>query len=115
MVFLFLVSTAITVFTLAAILILLVSGGEGVDARLMEIAARQRTASAPTLDTPKSGVARVAAILTGPFNPIRNLISGTDDDLAYRLTLAGFRKTEHVEMYSAAKMLLPVVGIVAGT
>ena len=35
--------------------------------------------------------------------------------MAYRLTLAGFRKAEHVELYTAAKMLLPVIGIVAGT
>jgi hypothetical protein len=56
----------------------------------------------------------VAAILNGAVKPIRDLISGSDD-IAYRLTLAGFRKAEHVEVYTAAKMLLPVIGIVGGT
>jgi len=96
-------------------LILMLSGKETADARLMEIAASQPV-SAPTLaEMPKSGLARVAVSLTSPFKPIRDLISGSDGDLGYRLTLAGFRKAEHIEVYTAAKMLLPVIGIVAGT
>jgi len=112
---LFLVSAAVTVFLLAAAFILMLSGNEAVDERLMEIAAIE-VVHAPTLmDTPKSGLAQLAALLTSPFKPIRSLISGSDDDLAYRLALAGFRKAEHVEVYSAAKLLLPIIGIVAGT
>ena len=115
MMLLFLISAAITVFLLAAMLILMLSGKETADARLMEIAASQPV-SAPTLaEMPKSGLARVAVSLTSPFKPIRDLISGSDGDLGYRLTLAGFRKAEHIEVYTAAKMLLPVIGIVAGT
>src|SRR6476469_11093806 len=111
MTLLFLISSAITVFVLDAVLILMMGGGEGVDARLMEIAARPKRAGAATwAETPKSGLAQVAAILTGSLKPIRDLISGSDD-MAYRLTLAGFRKAEHVEVYTAAKMLLPVIGI----
>jgi len=115
MMLLFLISAAITVFLLTAMLILMLSGKETADARLMEIAASQPV-SAPTLaEMPKSGLARVAVSLTSPFKPIRDLISGSDGDLGYRLTLAGFRKAEHIEVYTAAKMLLPVIGIVAGT
>ena len=115
MTLLFLVSSAITIFLLAAVLIVMMGGGEGIDARLTEIAARSKPAGATIwADPPKSGLAQVAAILTGSLKPIRDLISGSDD-IAYRLTLAGFRKAEHVEVYTAAKMLLPVIGIVAGT
>ena len=114
MTLLFLISSAITLFLLGAVIILMMGGGEAVDARLMEIAARPKRAGTPTWDTPKSGLAQVAAILTGSLKPIRDLISGSDD-IAYRLMLAGFRKAEHVEMYTAAKMLLPVIGIAAGT
>jgi tight adherence protein C len=115
MTLLFLISSAITVFLLAAVLILMMGGSEDVDARLTEIAARSKPAGAPLwADSPKSGLAQVAAILTGSVKPIRDLISGSDD-MAYRLMLAGFRKAEHIEVYTAAKMLLPVVGIVAGT
>jgi tight adherence protein C len=113
---LFLASAAITVFIVAAMLILMVSGNEVADSRLMEIAARRQPVGARVLiETEKNGLARVAAIMTRALKPIRDLISGSDEDLAYRLMLAGFRKAEHVEVYTAAKMMLPVVGIVLGT
>jgi tight adherence protein C len=112
--FLFLISAGITVFILAASLILLVSGTETVDARLMEVAVR-RPVGAPILADSKTGLARIAAVLLGPVKPIRDLISGSDEDMAYRLALAGFRKPEHVEVYTAAKLLLPIAGIIAGT
>jgi tight adherence protein C len=35
--------------------------------------------------------------------------------MSYKLTLAGFRKTEHIEIFTATKMLLPVVAIVGAT
>ncbi len=114
MTLLFLISAAITLFLLGAMIILVMGGSEAVDARLMEIAAQKRAGAPIWADTPKSGLAQVAAILTSSLKPIRDLISGSDD-IAYRLMLAGFRRTEHVEVYTAAKMLLPVVGIVAGT
>jgi len=115
MTLLFLISSAVTLFLLAAVLIVMVGGSEGVDARLTEIAARPNRGDAPIwADAPQSGLAQVAAVLNGALKPIRDLISGSDD-MAYRLTLAGFRKAEHVEVYTAAKMLLPVIGIVGGT
>jgi tight adherence protein C len=42
-------------------------------------------------------------------------LSGSDEDLAYKLTLAGFRKPEHVEIFTAIKLLLPVIGVLVGT
>jgi len=115
MMLLFLVSGTITVFLLVAAVILLLSGKETVDARLLEIAAPHQGNVPGLAEAPKSGLAEVAATLTSPFKPIRDLISGADGDLAYRLALAGFRKAEHIQVYTAAKMLLPVMGIAAGT
>jgi len=115
MMLLFLVSGTITVFLLVAAVILLLSGKETVDARLLEIAAPHQGNAPGLAEAPKSGLAEVAATLTSPFKPIRDLISGADGDLAYRLALAGFRKAEHIQVYTAAKMLLPVMGIAAGT
>jgi tight adherence protein C len=115
MTLLFLISSAVTLFLLAAVVIVMMGANEGVDARLTEIAERsKRGGAAIWADAPKSGLAQVAAILNGAVKPIRDLISGSDD-IAYRLMLAGFRKAEHVEVYTAAKMLLPVIGIVGGT
>jgi tight adherence protein C len=113
MTLLFLLSSAITVFLLAAVLIVMMGGSEA-DARLMEIAARSKRVGVPAWADNQSGLAQVAAILNGAVKPIRDLVSGSDD-MAYRLMLAGFRRAEHVEVYTAAKMLLPVIGIVIGT
>src|SRR5437867_7482653 len=116
MVILFLVSAAVSIFIVAAMLILMVSGNEAVDARLMEIAARRQPAGGRMLtETSKPGLAGVAGMVNRALKPIRDLISGTDQDLAYRVALAGFRKPEHVEMFTAAKMICPVLGIAAGT
>jgi len=115
MMLLFLVSGTITVFLIVAALILVFTANEPVDARLMEIAAPQLADTDPSGEPRKSDLTRMAAGLTGAFKPIRDLISGSDEDLENRLSLAGFRKPEHVQIYTAIKMLLPVVGIVAGT
>jgi tight adherence protein C len=114
MMLLFLISGTITIFLLVAILLMMLGGEEAVEARLMEIAAPQ-LADSNTLEAPRSDLAKAAASLTGAFKPIRDIISGSDDDLEYRLASAGFRKPEHIQVYMAIKMLLPVLGIVAGT
>jgi len=111
---LFLISATVTVFVLSATVILMVSRDESVDARLIEVAARRPVDPSLTEASPL-GIAGIAASLTSLLKPIRGLISGTDEDMAYRLMLAGFRKAEHLEVYTAVKMLLPVVGIVIGT
>jgi tight adherence protein C len=112
---LFLISVTISVFLIAAAVILLLSGKDTVDARLMEISAPP----APTLPTIEaetaSGLARWATGVTGILKPIRGVISGSDADMAYQLTLAGFRRPEHIEIFTAIKMLLPVLAMGAGT
>src|SRR3954454_8217266 len=116
MLFLLWISVAITVFLLTAAVILLWGGEDPVDARLMEVAASPMM-NVPGLGEadPQGGLAQMATGVTGFLKPIRGLISGTDDDLAYRLTLAGFRKPEHVEIFTALKMLLPVAAIIAAS
>jgi tight adherence protein C len=116
MLFLFWISATITVFLVAAAVIVLWGGEDSVDARLLEVGASQAT-SAPGMNEPdpQGGLAQVATGITGLLKPIRGIVSGTDDDLAYRLTLAGFRKPEHVEIFTALKMLLPVVAVIAAS
>src|SRR5438270_13738921 len=115
MMLLFLISATITVFLLAAGLILLLGGDEPVDARLMEIAAWPSSGTSSMGESSQSGLAQMATGISSIFKPVRGLITGSDEDLAYRLTLAGFRKPEHVEIYTALKMLLPVFAIAAGS
>ncbi|MGB2900502.1 MAG: type II secretion system F family protein [Candidatus Acidiferrum sp.] len=112
---LFLISVTITVFLLAAVLIMMLSGKESIDARLMEISAPPPPISPAIVEAPTSGLARAAAGITSVFKPIRSVVSGSDEDMSYKLTLAGFRKAEHIEIFTATKMLLPVLAIVGGS
>ena len=113
MMLLLLISATVTLFLLAATLLLTLSGKDTVDARLEEVAA-PRPVSPPT-EVPRSGLASVARGLTSLFKPVSSLVSGSDEDLGFRLALAGFRRPEHIEIYGAARMLLPVIGIAAGS
>lgn len=114
---LFFISAAVTVFLVLAALIFLLSANDPVQERLMEISATapQENRGSLIAATPSSGMGELAQHITGFFQPIRGLLSGSDEDLAYKLTLAGFRKPEHVEIFTAIKLLLPVAGVIAGS
>jgi tight adherence protein C len=116
MMFLFLISVTITLFLLAAAVIVLWGSDDSVDARLVEIAASPAVRTPSLTDsTPQGGLAQMAAGVSGFLKPLRGIISGSDEDLAYRLGLAGYRKPEHVEVFTGLKMLLPVAAIIVGT
>jgi tight adherence protein C len=116
MLLILLISAAVTIFLLVAAVLVALTSKDPVEARLVEVSAfAPDELGAPLVATPSTGLGRGAAKITGLLNPIRGLISGSDGDLAFKLTLAGFRKPEHVEIHTALKMILPVVGIVAGT
>src|SRR5215472_4495256 len=117
MMLVFIVSVAITVFLLLATLYALVAGGDRTEVRLAEVSAVAPASPTASLinTTPTTPLGQVAAKVTALFNPIRGIITGTDADLEYKLMLAGFRKPEHMEIFTAIKMLLPVAGVVVGT
>src|ERR1041385_3442216 len=116
MMLLLLISAAVTVFLVVVTVFVMVTGKDPVEARLTEVSA-YTAPDAGTLiaATPSTGLARAAAQIMSVFNPFRGLVSGFDQDLAFKLTLAGFRKPEHVEIFTAAKLLLPVAGIATGS
>lgn len=112
----FLISAAITVFLFVVAVLVLLTSKDPVETRLMEVSAYTAPDAASLIAaTPSTGLARAATHIMGFFSPFRGLVSGFDQDLAYKLTLAGFRKPEHVEIFTAVKLLLPVAGIVVGT
>src|SRR5215472_18416340 len=117
MLIVFLISAAITVFLLVIALVTMLTGKDPTEARLMEVSASASVATnTPIIKAvPTTALGRAASQLTGMARPIRGIVSGSDHDLEFKLTLAGFPKPEHVEIFLAAKMLLPVVGIILGT
>src|SRR5215470_2700966 len=117
MMLLFLISAAVTVFLIVVAVFAMLTAKDPVEARLMEVSASApATTNAPLLNVaPTTGLGRAAVQVTNIFQPLRGLVTGSDLDLQFKLTLAGFRKPEHVEIFAAAKLLLPVAGIVLGT
>lgn len=50
-------------------------------------------------------------IITRPLAPFRNWLRSRDDELSYRLALAGYRNPEDVDTFLSCKLLGPIVGI----
>jgi tight adherence protein C len=114
MMILFYLSAFITACLIAGGAIFVFGSENSLEARLQEVAAHE-TVQAPDLTGgSQSGLARGAAGITSFLKPIRDMITNSDE-LPYRLALAGYRRPEHIEIFTAGKMLLPVVGIVLGT
>src|SRR4051812_40965167 len=111
---LLIISAAFTVCLFVATIMLFMGGENVIDARLMEVAASEAPQQI-SLEHEQSDLGRLAASATGLLQPIRNLITGDDSEMQYRLALAGFRRPEHVEIYTACKMLMPVLAIIAAT
>lgn len=114
---LFLISVAITLFLLLITLFTWMTGRDPIEERLADVSASTPSAVTTSLvnTTPTTTAGKMAAQITGLFSPIRGLVTGTDPNLEYQLTLAGFRKPEHQEIFTAIKLLSPVAGVVAGT
>ena len=111
-----LISAGVTIFLLAVTIFVVFSAGDPVEARLAEVSAGSASPSAPLLVTvPTTGLGRAAQVVTGALSPIRGLVSGADADLEYKLSLAGFRKPQHVEIFTATKLIMPIVGVVIGS
>jgi tight adherence protein C len=109
------ISVAVTLFLLLATVVFFLTSENAVDSRLLEVSGSAHATPQDSIETSKTSLGQMATGITSYLKPIRDLISGTDDDLRYRLTLAGYRNPEHVEIYTAAKMLLPVVGVIVAT
>lgn len=111
----FLISAAVTVFLLAAFIILYFTRNREIQDRLMAVTARPQYAAATTFDESPQGIGKAAGMFTGLLKPLRGVIMSNDEDMTYRLVQAGLRKPYHLEIYTAAKMLLPILAIVVAT
>jgi tight adherence protein C len=55
------------------------------------------------------------SVLTRPLAPFRDWLRSRDDQLSYRLGIAGFRKPEDVDTFLSCKLLMPVLGVLIAT
>lgn len=57
----------------------------------------------------------VLEAITSPLSPFREWLRSHDQELSYRLILAGYRKPQDAETYLSLKLLAPIVGVLLGT
>lgn len=57
----------------------------------------------------------VLATVTAPLAPFRDWLRSRDQDLAYRLSVAGFRNPQDADTFLSCKLLGPIVGILLAT
>lgn len=114
--FLLIISAAITSVLLLVLVYISVGEKSPVDDRLMAVAAHIQSPARDSLlrDHP-TGLAALASAFTNFIKPLRDLVSSNDEELAYQLSLAGFRDPAHIEVFASAKILLPVVGFIASS
>lgn len=111
---LLIISIATTVFLLTTFVVVALTSERTMQKRLEQITA-SRSSQDLYEDESSSGLMGVVYGITSFLKPIRDLITSNDEDIEYRLQLAGYRKPKHVELYAAAKMLLPVLLIAGAT
>ena len=99
----------VALLAVSALLILAVAGDQSpTEARLAELR---------SLPAPRSRyqVGDLLSLLTQPLAPFRDWLRSRDDELAYRLGVAGYRKPEDVDTFLSVKLLAPVVGVLLAT
>jgi tight adherence protein C len=79
-------------------------------------ALQSQSHAAYDIETPdKAQIQDVLALVTSPLAPFRNWLRSNDEELSYRLGVAGYRKPEDADTFLSLKLLAPVVGILLAT
>jgi tight adherence protein C len=101
---------AVALFAVTALVVMALVGNQSpAEARLVEITA------SPSERT-EYGVRELLSYVTRPLSPIRRLLQREgNDDLAWELSLAGYRNPEDVDTYLNAKLLCPALGVLLAT
>jgi tight adherence protein C len=102
---------ALALFAACALVLLMIVGKSSpTQGRLAAL--QSQANSVYVTDVPERVQAQdVLALITRPLEPFRNWLRSNDEQLAYRLALAGYRKPEDADTYLTLKLLAPVVGI----
>jgi len=111
--FLLAICVAIALFAASALVIFVAAGERSpAETRLAELAASPFDADRVSL---RYRVGDWISVISAPLAPLRNWLRSSDEELAYRLSIAGYRKPQDVETYLSAKLLAPVLGVLLAT
>ncbi len=106
---------AVAVFAAIALVLLLVAQERSpTEVRLAGLRSRYQDPEVAE-GSEKRAVQDAFTLATRPLAPFRDWLKSRDDQLSYRLGLAGYRQPEDVETYLSLKLLAPLLGILAAT
>jgi tight adherence protein C len=107
------VFVAIALFAASALVIFMAVGERSpTETRLAELAASPGDEGEASL---KYRVGDLISLISTPLTPLRNWLRSNDEELAYRLSVAGYRRPEDVETFLSTKLLAPVAGVLLAT
>ena len=107
---------ALALFAASALVLLMVAGKSSPTGdRLAALQTQSRAAYDTEAPGRSSEVQDVFAMVTRPLAPFRDWLRSNDEELSYRLNLAGYRKPEDADTFLNLKLLFPVVGILLAT
>src|SRR3974377_1954227 len=107
------VFVAIALFAASALVVFVAAGERSpTETRLAELAASPGDGGRVVL---RYRVGDLISLVSTPLAPLRNWLRSSDEELAYRLSIAGYRRPEDVETYLSVKLLAPVVGVLLAT
>jgi tight adherence protein C len=106
---------AVAVFAAIALVIFMAVGERTpAEVRLAELQTGRITHEEPDLFD-NFEIQDIFAVITRPLAPFRDWLRSRDDELSYRLGLAGFRKPEDTDTFLSCKILAPILGVLLAT
>lgn len=111
------VLAALAIFAAVALIIFMVVGNRSpAESRLAALRPISEVGETPDVDvSPMFRPQEVFELLTRPLAPFRDWLRSRDDDLSYRLSLAGFRNPGDTDTFLSCKLLGPIIGILLAT
>jgi tight adherence protein C len=116
MVLLIAIGVAVSVFTAIALVLVFATADKSPTAtRLAELRDQAHFSEVVAPSSGPGGVQGAFTMMTAPLAPFRNWLRSNDEELTYRLGVAGFRKPEDADTFLSCKLLGPVVGVLLAT
>jgi tight adherence protein C len=108
---------ALALFAASALLLLLFSGKtSATESRLAALQSRSRAGYDATAPPPSDyQMQDMLALVTRPLAPFRDWLRSNDEELSFRLSVAGYRKPEDADTFLSVKLLAPIVGVMLAT
>jgi tight adherence protein C len=106
---------AVAVFAAIALLIFMAVGDRSTaEVRLAQLQS-ERLGTAESDVWESFHVEDLLSVITRPLAPFRDWLRSRDDELVYRLSLAGLRRPEDPDTFLSCKLLSPILGVLVAT